>query len=692
MLSETAKRRGRAPLQALTTVGVPEMGLSLCRRATWFWIGLTVILYLALSTSHKLVQADSNQNRSQGLDQNLKEILQLGNGPVPVTKMASKASSSGPPLTASSSEPLTNKKASRVGVDEDEDTNLLDDDEDNTLTEEEKHAVNQTNAAESAAFLPEEGSAEKEHSNSLAIFFVLSVMILCIFLIHLILQIKCHYLPESVAIVFLGASIGLFMRLLPTEDVKSVESFSPTMFFLVLLPPIIFESGYNLHKGNFFTNIGSILLFAIPGTVISALIVGGGIYLMGLAEVVYPLNFVQSFAFGSLISAVDPVATVAIFQALDVDPVLNMLVFGESILNDAVAIVLTTTVLESDLPEMASYGTMGQVWHGCMRFFVIFLGSAGIGTFVALISALTLKHVDLYTNPSLEFALMLCFVYLPYALAEGIHLSGIMSILFSGIVMSQYTHFNLSPVTQITMQQTMRTVSFICESCVFAYLGLAIFSFPLRLEPALIIWSIIFILLGRALNIFPLATLCNKFRVHQISKKMMLIMWFSGLRGAIAYALCLHLEFSDEVRKVLVTTTLVVVLFTTIGLGGSTMPLLKFLETKQPRRNRRGRKKEITLSKTKEMGATIDSEHLSELTEEEVETASVFNLGSRRVQGFLYYDVKYIRPFLIRRFTQREIKEGRGHVTQLTNKWMQDMQGSPLMMSESEEEFNQEHD
>ena len=61
------------------------------------------------------------------------------------------------------------------------------------------------------------------------------------------------------------------------------------------------------------------------------------------------LNFVQSFAFGSLISAVDPVATLAIFQALDVDPILNMLVFGESILNDAVAIVLTTTVLESGM-------------------------------------------------------------------------------------------------------------------------------------------------------------------------------------------------------------------------------------------------------------------------------------------------------------------------------------------------------
>ncbi len=187
------------------------------------------------------------------------------------------------------------------------------------------------------------------------------------------------------------------------------------------------------------------MLFAIIGTIISALVVGGGVYLMGLADLVYPLNFVESFAFGSLISAVDPVATLAIFQALDIDPVLNMLVFGESILNDAVAIVLTTTVVESELPEMAELTSTQQVFTGIKRFIGIFLGSAGIGTMVGLISSLVLKHVDLYFNPSLEFALMLCFVYIPYAFAEGIHLSGIMAILFCGIVMSQYTHYNLSP-------------------------------------------------------------------------------------------------------------------------------------------------------------------------------------------------------------------------------------------------------
>ena len=220
---------------------------------------------------------------------------------------------------------------------DDDEPDLMGDDEEEKEKEKAAEEAAKSNETETdeQVFLPEKGEAEKEHSSSLAIFFVLSVLMLCIFLVHFTLQLKCHYIPESVAIIFFGALIALFMKLLPMEDFKKVESFSPTMFFLVLLPPIIFESGYNLHKGNFFTNIGSIMLFAIIGTTISALIVGGGIFLLGLADVVYKLDFIQSFAFGSLISAVDPVATLAIFQALDVDPVLNMLV--SDLFNDLLA-------------------------------------------------------------------------------------------------------------------------------------------------------------------------------------------------------------------------------------------------------------------------------------------------------------------------------------------------------------------
>lgn len=284
--------------------------------------------------------------------------------------------------------------------------------------------ITSTTTSSGDPVLPDKGSAEEEHNSSMSIFFVLCVLALGILLIHLMLQKNFQYLPESIVIVFLGGLIGLVLNLMSNQNIanwRKEEAFSPTAFFLVLLPPIIFESGYNLHKGNFFQNIGSILVFAILGTTVSALVIGAGVYVLGLAEVAYQLSFVESFAFGSLISAVDPVATVAIFHAMNVDPVLNMLVFGESILNDAVAIVLTTSILESSSPTMTSSETFIT---GFNRFCLMFFASAGIGVVFALASALLLKHVDLRKNPSLEFGIMLVFTYAPYALAEGIHLSG----------------------------------------------------------------------------------------------------------------------------------------------------------------------------------------------------------------------------------------------------------------------------
>ncbi|XP_032584609.1 sodium/hydrogen exchanger 8 isoform X2 [Drosophila mojavensis] len=540
-------------------------------------------------------------------------------------------------------------------------------------------------------------AVEQEHNSSLSLFFVICVIMLGILLIHSMLQTGFQYLPESIVVVFLGAFIGLSLNVMSAENGswKREEVFSPMGFFLVLLPPIIFESGYNLHKGNFFQNIGSILVFAIFGTTISALVIGAGIYLLGMAEVAYRLNFSESFAFGSLISAVDPVATVAIFHALDVDPILNMLVFGESILNDAVSIVLTASIT---INANADAGTGEAMMSALKTFCEMFFASAGIGVIFALISALLLKHIDLRKHPSLEFAIMLMFTYAPYVLAEGIHLSGIMAILFCGIVMSHYTHFNLSTVTQITMQQTMRTLAFIAETCVFAYLGLAIFSFKHQVELSFVIWSIVLCLIGRACNIFPLAYLVNKFREHKINNKMQFIMWFSGLRGAISYALSLHLHLdSQDKRHVIITTTLIIVLFTTLVLGGSTMPLLKYLKPGKKRRARgsgslrsssgssqsthRKRSKSVSLSKTREWGQAIDSEHLSELTEEEDVT---FTQARDR---FGRLDRKYFIPFFTRRFNSQELHECKSQMADLTNKWYQAIRVSPLDSDESDDEI-----
>ncbi|KAF6284871.1 solute carrier family 9 member A8 [Rhinolophus ferrumequinum] len=564
-----------------------------------------------------------------------------------------------------------------------------------------------------------EQAQQEEQSSGMTIFFSLLVLAICIILVHLLIRYRLHFLPESVAVVSLGILMGAVIKIIEFKKLanwKEEEMFRPNMFFLLLLPPIIFESGYSLHKGNFFQNIGSITLFAVFGTAISAFVVGGGIYFLGQADVISKLNMTDSFAFGSLISAVDPVATIAIFNALHVDPVLNMLVFGESILNDAVSIVLTNTAEGLTRKNMSDVSGWQTFLQALGYFLKMFFGSAALGTLTGLISALisfsydehtwlrrlfishqmsldsfslttviyVLKHIDLRKTPSLEFGMMIIFAYLPYGLAEGISLSGIMAILFSGIVMSHYTHHNLSPVTQILMQQTLRTVAFLCETCVFAFLGLSIFSFPHKFEISFVIWCIVLVLFGRAVNIFPLSYLLNFFRDHKITPKMMFIMWFSGLRGAIPYALSLHLDLEPmEKRQLIGTTTIVIVLFTILLLGGCTMPLIRLMDIEDAKARRRN-KKDVNLSKTEKMGNTVESEHLSELTEEEYEAHYI---RRQDLKGFLWLDAKYLNPFFTRRLTQEDLHHGRIQMKTLTNKWYEEVRQGPSGSEDDEQEL-----
>uniref|UniRef100_A0ABI8AAW3 Sodium/hydrogen exchanger 8 n=1 Tax=Felis catus TaxID=9685 RepID=A0ABI8AAW3_FELCA len=467
-----------------------------------------------------------------------------------------------------------------------------------------------------------EQAQQEEQSSGMTIFFSLLVLAICIILVHLLIRYRLHFLPESVAVVSLGILMGAVIKIIEFKKLanwKEEEMFRPNMFFLLLLPPIIFESGYSLHKGNFFQNIGSITLFAVFGTAISAFVVGGGIYFLGQADVISKLNMTDSFAFGSLISAVDPVATIAIFNALHVDPVLNMLVFGESILNDAVSIVLTNTAEGLTRKNMSDVSGWQTFLQALGYFLKMFFGSAALGTLTGLISALVLKHIDLRKTPSLEFGMMIIFAYLPYGLAEGISLSGIMAILFSGIVMSHYTHHNLSPVTQILMQQTLRTVAFLC-----------------------------------------------------------------GLRGAIPYALSLHLDLEPmEKRQLIGTTTIIIVLFTILLLGGSTMPLIRLMDIEDAKARRRN-KKDVNLSKTEKMGNTIESEHLSELTEEEYEAHYI---RRQDLKGFVWLDAKYLNPFFTRRLTQEDLHHGRIQMKTLTNKWYEEVRQGPSGSEDDEQEL-----
>lgn len=128
------------------------------------------------------------------------------------------------------------------------------------------------------------------------------------------------------------------------------------------------------------------------------------------------------------------------------------------------------------------------------------------------------KYIDFKRYTSLEVTLMFISTYIPYLIAEGLELSGILCILANAIVNSHYTHFNLSPFTQITVQQTYHMLSYVSETIVFAYLGLAVFSFSHQVNIWLIIVSVFLCLLGRAANIYPLSMLVNKWRRVKLDK------------------------------------------------------------------------------------------------------------------------------------------------------------------------------
>ena len=126
-------------------------------------------------------------------------------------------------------------------------------------------------------------------------------------------------LPESAAVCLCGVVIGLILR--EVDALREFIVFDPEVFFTVLLPPIIFYAGYSLHKEHgsfFFSNIGTILVYAVGGTLISTVVVALLMMIVSATPIVN-LSIVECWLFGSLISAIDPVATIAIFESFKVN-------------------------------------------------------------------------------------------------------------------------------------------------------------------------------------------------------------------------------------------------------------------------------------------------------------------------------------------------------------------------------------
>jgi sodium/hydrogen exchanger 8 len=146
--------------------------------------------------------------------------------------------------------------------------------------------------------------------------------------------------------------------------------------------------------------------------------------------------------------------------------------------------------------------------------------------------------------PEYEISILLLFAYGSYAFAESVGLSGIMSLFFNGIILSHYNSHNLSPTSQVTAHNIIKSFAVLCDFFVFLFIGMGIFTGQFKHWTfSFAIVCIILCLISRFFNIIPLSFIANLFRQKTIPRKMQLVMWFAGLRGAISFALVSNSRF-----------------------------------------------------------------------------------------------------------------------------------------------------
>ncbi|KAM0942526.1 putative cation/H+ exchanger, cation/H+ exchanger, CPA1 family, sodium/solute symporter superfamily [Dioscorea sansibarensis] len=439
---------------------------------------------------------------------------------------------------------------------------------------------------------------EDHDSRVLSISVFVAVLCLCIVAGHLLEEHR--WLNESITAILIGWITGAVILLLSKGKNSHILRFNEEVFFIYILPPIIFNAGYvklsrlkkTVKKKEFFRNFFTIMLFGVIGVFISFSIISAGIWWLfpkigfhGLVLELY--KFKLTTANFEFLSSDIP-------QVLHQDetPLLYSLVFGEGVVNDATSVVLFNAIQKIDASHIDSHKALSVL----KDFLYLFSTSTILGVATGLLTAYALRALYFGRHSTdREIALMVLMAYLSYMLAELLQLSGILTVFFCGIVMSHYAWYNVTEKSRITTRHTFATLSFIAETFIFLYVGMDALDLEkwkmtkTNMQASLGIYSSVMFLtlLGRAAFVFPLSALSNYMSSDAgkslITIKHQIVIWWAGLmRGAVSIALAFK-QFTSSgvawnpVNATMITSTVVVVLFSTLVFGILTKPLIDHL-------------------------------------------------------------------------------------------------------------------
>jgi len=383
---------------------------------------------------------------------------------------------------------------------------------------------------------------------------------------------KRFELPFTVLLVVWGivlAQLALYLPY-PLNQFARIE-ISQDVILFIFLPTLIFESAFNLDARKLRQNLVPILVLAIPGVLLSTAIVGGLLYWLT------PLSGIYALILGALLSATDPVAVIAIFKQLGVPKRLSILVEGESLFNDATAIVLTHILI-----GVAVSGGFGveEVTYGVAQFVGVFAGGLWVGVVMALLFGWVIGRIQ--NDALMEIPLTMVLAYASFIVAETMHLSGVMAVVAAGVMMGGWGRTKISPAVSHYLSELWEYFAFMANAFIFLIVGLLVNLDELLKSFDILVWVIAAMLISRFVVVYTLVPLSNRWSgIEKIGSNYQHVIYWGGLRGAVALALVLSLPPS-EFQSLLLALSAGAVLFTLIVQGLSIKALVHRLGLDRP--------------------------------------------------------------------------------------------------------------
>ncbi len=372
-------------------------------------------------------------------------------------------------------------------------------------------------------------------------------------------------LPYPIALVLAGLALGAIIHSpLPIFHALPLDTleFTPHLILVVFLPALLFEATLHLEITTLRKTLLPIGLLALPGVVITALIVGA-LVAWGVG-----IDWPTAMLFGAIIAATDPIAVLAIFKRLGAPHELAVLIEGESLLNDGTAVVLSRILLGVVLA-----GTF-NITSGIIQFAVVVGGGLLVGLLTGtLVSRLTARIDD----HLIEITLTTILAYGTFMAAEALGVSGVIAVVTAGLVLSNVgARRSMSPTTRLALLTFWEYIAFLLNSAIFLLIGLQVDLFNLALNLLPIGIAVAAVLLARAIVVYGLGLIVLPLP-PVLPLRWLHVLFWSGMRGALSLAVVLSLPLDLPARPLLLNLTYGVVLFSLLVQGLTMRPLLAWL-------------------------------------------------------------------------------------------------------------------